>query len=56
MPNRSSSKSPFKVVYIRPPLHTLDLIPLEKLFGMSIIADHQIENLIDINEEVKKKL
>ncbi len=43
VPNRSSGKSPFEIVYIRPPLHTLDLVPLPKLPGMSIIADHMID-------------
>ncbi|KAH9735703.1 hypothetical protein KPL71_017836 [Citrus sinensis] len=56
VPNRSSGKSPFEVVYIRPPLHTLDLVPLPKLPGMSIIADHLIHKVIDIHGEVKKKL
>ena len=56
VPNHSSGKSPFEVVYICPPLHTLDLVPLPKLLGMSIIVDHLINKMIDVYEEVKKKL
>ena len=56
MPNRSSGKSPFEVVYIHPPLHTLDLVPLLKIPGMSIIADHMIEKVNNIHGEVRKKL
>ena len=56
VPNRSSGKSPFEVVYIRPPLHTLDWVPLPKLPGMSVIANHLIDKVIDVHGEVKNKL
>lgn len=56
MPNRSSGESPFEVVYIRPPLHTLDLVHLPKFPGMNIIAYYLIDTMIDILGKVKKKL
>lgn len=56
VPNRSSGKSLFKIVYIWPLLHTLDLVHLPKLSRMSIIADHMIDKVINVHEEVKKKL
>lgn len=56
MPNQSSGKSPFDIVYIESPLYTLDLVPLPKLPRMSIIIDHIIEKIINTHEEIKKKL
>lgn len=58
--NRSSRKSLFKIIYIRPPLHTLDLIPLPKMPKMSIIANHMVKKIINClrksQEEVKKSI
>lgn len=56
VPNHSSDKFSFEVVYIRPPLHTLDLVPLRKLSRMSIIAYHLIDKVINVHTEFKKKL
>ena len=56
MPNQSSEKSPFEIVYIRPRLHTLDFVPLPKLPGISIIANHMVDKVINVHEEVKNKL
>lgn len=56
MPNQSSGKSPFEIVYIESPLYTLDLVPLPKLPRMSIIVDHIIEKIINAHEEIKKEL
>jgi len=54
MPNQSSGKSPFDIVYIESPLYTLDLVPLPKLPRMSIIVDHIIEEIINAHEEIKR--
>lgn len=55
VPNCSSGKSPFEVIYIHPLLHTSDLVPLPKLLEMSIITAHLIDKVIDVHGEVKKK-
>ena len=56
MPNRSSGKSTFEIVCIKPHLHALVLVHLPKLPGMSIIADHMVNKVINVHEEIKKKL
>ena len=56
MPNQSNGKPPLEIVYIRPPLHTLDLVLLPKLPGKNIIANHMVDKVINVHEEVKKKL
>ena len=56
MPNRSSEKSTFEIVYIRHSLHALNLVPLSKLPRMNIIADHMVDKVINVHEKVKKKL
>ena len=56
MPNRSSGKSPFEIVYIRPLLYALNLVPLSKLPRMNIIADRMVDKIINVHEEIKKKL
>lgn len=55
-PKRSSEKSPFKVVYHRPPQHVLDLVPLPKLLGISIIVDHMVDKFVNIYVDVKERL
>lgn len=44
--NRSSRKSLFKIIYIGPPLHTLDLIPLPRMLKLSIISNHMEKKII----------
>ena len=56
MLNQSSGKLPFEIVYTRPPLHTLDLVPLPKLLEIGIIVNHMVNKVINVHEEVKKKL
>ena len=56
MPNRSNGKSLFEIVYIKPSLHTLDLVPMPKLPRMSIIPYHMLDKVINVSEKVKKKL
>jgi hypothetical protein len=56
MLNRSTGKTPFQVVYCQPPSHALDLVPLPKLPGMSIAAEHLADRVKAIQEEVRKKL
>jgi hypothetical protein len=56
MLNRSIGKTPFQVVYCQPPSHALDLVPLPKLPGMSIAAEHMADRVKAIQEEVRKKL
>lgn len=55
MPNWSIGKSSFEVVYIRSPLHTLDLVPLPKLPRINIVDDHLIDKVTNIHGEVKNK-
>lgn len=56
MVNRSTGKTPFEVVYGRTPHHTLDLVPLPKLPGMSIAANHMAEKMADIHAETRKAI
>lgn len=51
-----SGKLSFEIIYIRPLLNTLDLVPLPKLPGINIITDHIVDKGINVHEEVKKKL
>ena len=56
MMNRSTGKTPFQVVYCQPPRHALDLVPLPKLPGMSIAAEHMADRIKAIQEEVRLNL
>ncbi|XP_073263062.1 uncharacterized protein [Populus alba] len=56
MQNKSTGKTPFQVVYCQPPSHALDLVPLPKLPGMSIAAEHMADRVKAIQEEVRQKL
>ena len=56
MVNRSTGKSPFQIVYGCVPRHTLDLVPLPKLPGMNITAEHMADRIMDIHTDVRNKL
>lgn len=56
MVNRSTGKSPFAIVYCHPPNHALDLVPLPKLPGKSIAAEHMAEKISTIQKEVRQNL
>ncbi|MGV8048331.1 hypothetical protein PJP07_29425, partial [Mycobacterium kansasii] len=45
MVNCSIGKLPFQIIYGRVPYHTLDLVPLLKLSGMSIAAEHMADRM-----------
>lgn len=54
--NRSTSKSPFHIVYTSIPQHVVDLVPLPKLPRQSIAADHMVDKIAQLHEEVKLNL
>ncbi|KAK8918704.1 hypothetical protein KSP39_PZI020994 [Platanthera zijinensis] len=56
MENRSTGRTPFSIVYQRPPLHPLDLIPLPKIPGYSIAAEHLAARVESIQSQVKQQL
>ncbi|GKC42320.1 hypothetical protein Tco_1060042 [Tanacetum coccineum] len=56
MVNRSTGKTPFSVVYQKPPNHTLDLVPLPKIPGYSIAAENFAEKIKVIQADVRLKL
>jgi uncharacterized protein (UPF0276 family) len=56
MLNRSTGKTPFHVVYCQLPSYALDLVPLPKLPGMSIAAEHMADQIKAIQEEVRTNL
>ncbi|GJZ84417.1 putative quercetin 3-O-methyltransferase 1 [Tanacetum coccineum] len=56
MVNRSTGKTPFSVVYQKPPNHTLDLVPLPKIPGYSIAAENFAEKIGAIQADVRLKL
>nr|GEX49109.1 ATP-dependent DNA helicase RecG [Tanacetum cinerariifolium] len=56
MVNRSTGKSPFSVVYQKPPNHTLNLVPLPKILGCSIAAENFAEKIEAIQADVRLKL
>ncbi|GJV41173.1 hypothetical protein Tco_1419613 [Tanacetum coccineum] len=56
MVNRSMSKTPFSVVYQKPPNHTLDLVPLPKIPGYSIAVKNFAEKIRAIQADVRLKL
>ncbi|XP_073260712.1 uncharacterized protein [Populus alba] len=56
MLNRSTGKTPFQIVYCHPPHHALDLAPLPKIPGMSIAAEHMVDRIKTIQEEVRANL
>ncbi|GJX38868.1 putative nucleotidyltransferase, ribonuclease H [Tanacetum coccineum] len=54
--NRSTGKTPFSVVYQKPPNHTLDLVPLPKIPCYSIAAKNFAEKIGAIEADVRLKL
>jgi hypothetical protein len=56
MSNRSTGKSPFEVVYIKPPKYALDLVPISKLPGLNVAAEHMADRVQQIHEEVRLNL
>jgi hypothetical protein len=56
MSNRSTCKSPFEAVYTKPPNHALDLVPLPKLPGLNVAAEHMADRVQQIYEEVRLNL
>jgi len=49
-------KTPFQIVYCKPPHYALDLAPLPKIQGMSIAAEHMAYRIKTIQEEVQANL
>lgn len=56
MVNRSTGRTPFSIVYQKPPNHTLDLVPLPKIPGYSIAAENFAEKIEAIQTDVRLKL
>ena len=54
--NRSIGKSPFSIVYCCLPKHALDLVPLQKLLGLSIATENMADRIHAIQEVVRNQL
>lgn len=54
MPNQSTGKSQFEIVCIQSSMYVLDMFLLPKLPETSIVADHMIDNVINIYNEIKR--
>lgn len=56
VPNRSTKKTPFEIVYTRAPKHTMDLIRLPPSTDVNYNAEEFAERIQHIHNEVKKNL
>ena len=56
MPNRSSKKTPFEVVYTSVPRHTMDLIRLPLSHDVNPNTEEFAEPIQQIYQQVKKNL
>lgn len=56
MVNRSTGKTPFKIVYQQPPKNTLDLISFPKLPRYSSVEEHLAKKMQRVQAKVKQKL
>ena len=54
--SRSTSKSPLAIVYCMPSKHTLDLVPLLELLGVSQAANDMANHIQAVQEQVRQKL
>jgi len=55
-PSKTTSMSPFKIVYWVEPLSTLDLIPRSMDEKPSVEASKRVENIQNLHEKVKLKI
>jgi hypothetical protein len=56
MSNKSTGKSPFEVVYTKPPKYALHLVSLLKLLGLSLAAENMAKRVQKIKEDVRLNL
>ncbi|KAJ4710506.1 RNA-directed DNA polymerase [Melia azedarach] len=56
MMNRSTGKTLFEIVYLQPPHHTLDLMTLPSLSGISKAAENLVKKVYKIQKKVRANL